>query len=107
MAESRAELDADTAIPRMHMLLSFISIVKATEPQFSIISDDTLPDTVSFFEVTSVLLHRIGREIAELSPSAAESKTRRDSFLKLLQLLESCVQSDRFVNKLRVEDTPR
>ena len=107
MVESRVELEADTAIPRMHMLLSFISIMKATEPQFTIISDDTLPDTVSFFEVTSVLLRRIGREIADLPPSAAEIKTRRDSFFKLFQLLENCVQSDRFVAKLRAEDIPR
>lgn len=99
-SEPRSELFYDTAVSRMHTLLSIVAIIKSTEPDFSLISDDTAGDAPCHFDVTVYLLTRLGQENLFSCKDEAQSSTLHDTFLRLLVMLDQCICNPRYVERL-------
>lgn len=88
----------------MHTLLSILAILKSTEPDFSVIAEDTVVDAPGFLDITLYLLLKMAKEEQFSDKALKPSATLHATFLKLLMLLNQCLADDRFSSKLIVTE---
>lgn len=106
--EPRSEGYYSTAVSRVHTLLSIVAIIRSTEPDFSVVSDDTAVDATGHFDVTVYLLGQLAREETFSQREDQQSVALHDTFRRLLTMLTQCLQDERYLARLRLsEDSVR
>lgn len=101
--EPKSELYYDTAFSKLMTLLSAMSITRSSEPEFDLISEDTLGGATIFFDISIDLLNKMRAD--DLFPKLDVDKQAialHDSFQKLLNLLVHCLRSEKYASRLAI-----
>lgn len=88
----------------MQPLIDTVAIIKSTEPEFSVVSEETEADATDHFDVTINLLECLSKEVSFEQKDHPESIALHESFYSLLTMLEQCTRSHRYVAKLTISE---